>query len=111
MRRVVIAFPLALLALAGCASSVDSWAEKQGERLTEAGVTYPPEQEHNTIISMVSACAFKQGRDNESSRRIYMSTTPMQADWISEVDAGKMYDLADEEFCNNLPDEPLGENR
>ncbi|MEN3265426.1 hypothetical protein [Pseudonocardia sp.] len=40
-----------------------------------------------------------------------MSTTPQQTDWISPVDAGKMYDLADREFCANVPDAPLGENR
>jgi hypothetical protein len=62
-------------------------------------VTYPPEQERNTIVNMVSACVFKENGDDESSRRIYMSTTPQQADWISPVDAGKMYDLADREFC------------
>ena len=100
-----------LLALTGCAGdTVDNWAAKQAERLTEAGVTYPPEQTRNTIINMVSACVMKGSGDPEYNRRTYMTITPMQADWISPVDAGKMYDLADPEFCSTIPDGPLGEN-
>lgn len=109
MLRIVALLVLTAALLAGCGSSVDSWAGEQEKRLTDAGVTFPPDQARNAIVNMVSACVFKKTGDAASSRRIYVGSTQMQADWISAIDAGKMYDLADQEFCDSIPDGPLGE--
>ncbi|MEN3265427.1 hypothetical protein [Pseudonocardia sp.] len=65
MRRALAVTPLLLL-IGACGSSVDSWANEQAHRLTQAGVTYPPEQERNIIVNMVSACVFKENGDDEA---------------------------------------------
>lgn len=111
MRRYLPVVAL-LLVLTGCGSSVDTWADEQTARLTDAGVTFPPEQARNTVIAMVGACASKEAHgDDPTFMQIWIETTPRVNDWLSEADALKMYGLADEEFCANIPDGPLGEGR
>lgn len=106
------ALVLACAALVGACggSSVDEWADQQARRLTEAGVTFPPEQKRNTVIAMTSACVTKERNgDDETFMRIWTSTQPRVSDWLSEADAAKMWRLADKQFCSSIPDGPLGE--
>lgn len=107
----LIAPVAAMLALASCGSSVDAWAAEQAERLTQAGVTYPPEQERSTVVALAATCAWKDGTVGDGTAddlRIYVRTASMTQDWISEADAIAMWQLADEEFCASVPDGPLG---
>ena len=60
MRLPAAAAVALLLAAVGCSSTVDSWMNTQTERLTTAGVTFPPEQGRNTVINMTSACVIKK---------------------------------------------------
>lgn len=106
MRRTAAAL-LLLLAVAGCAPSVDTWIADQAERLADKGVTFPPDQARNAIVNVVSACVMKQASPS-FDRSAYINSTQMQADWISATDAGVMYDFATPEFCASVPDGPLG---
>lgn len=103
MRRLVV-IVVTVLVVAGCGSG--SWTEQQGERIAEAGVTFPPEQERLTIISMTSACSTKElNGDTPTFRDIWTGTQPRVNDWVSEADALKMWQLADSEFCSTIPDD------
>jgi hypothetical protein len=110
MRRALVA--LTLLVLAGCGNSTDNWAHNQAKRLTQAGVTYPPEQERNTVIALAAACSIRDVSDSEDeAARLYISTAPLGHDWISQADAAAMWAIADQEFCSSIPNGPLGEDR
>jgi hypothetical protein len=108
MRRALVA--LTLLVLVGCGSSIDNWADNQAKRLTQAGVTYPPEQERNTVIALATACSIREvSASEEEAFHLFVRTTPLASDWISTADAVNMWPLADQDFCNSIPDGPLGE--
>lgn len=110
MRRAALA--LLLLALAGCADPVDTWAAEQEQRLTAAGVTYPPEQARNTVIALATICSIRDVSDSEDEAfQLFVRTTPLASDWISTADAVNMWPLADQEFCSSIPNGPLGEGR
>lgn len=109
-RRAALLAP-ALLAIAACGSSVDSWSDQQAARLADAGVTFPVEQERNTVIAMTSACVIREAADDPGvGRWSYATATSSNYDWLTPEEAGRMYDLADDEFCTTLPDGPLGES-
>lgn len=107
MRRAALVLIAACAALlAGCGSSTDQWAAEQADRLRQAGVTFPDDQERNTVVALAGTCGSKKAG---MTLAMYMNTTPRVNDWLSEADAMKMWTLADDQFCASIPDGPLGE--